>query len=467
VSSNDSRLTRVLLASVLGVYALLVVGATTALTDASAACATWPACNGQWFDVTSLSLAVVWAHRTAAVVVGLLVLASTALAYRDGRETRVLAATGVSLALYPVQVVVGALAATTGISYVPGLHLALGVAIFGGLVLALAWTLEDRTADRPSAEWAGGPRDAVDGDDVLADPNTGAPADAGTGLLALARAYASMTKPRLMWLLCLVASAGMALAAGPALSARTVALTLLGGVLSIGASGTFNHVFERERDRKMARTADRPVATDRIPRRNALAFGLLLAAASLFVFLQINLLAAFLGLTAVVFYAVVYTLVLKPNTVQNTVIGGAAGALPALIGWAAVTDSVGLPALALAGLIFLWTPAHFYNLALAYRDDYAAGGFPMMPVVRGAALTRKHILVWLGATMAGGAVLDAVSNLGWLYATTVLVLGGVFLWTVVRLHEDRDRAAAMRSFHASNAFLGAVLLAVVVDALAF
>jgi protoheme IX farnesyltransferase len=274
-------------------------------------------------------------------------------------------------------------------------------------------------------------------------------------------------KPRLMWLLCLVASAGMALAAGPALTVRTVVLTLGGGVLAIGASGTFNHVLERDTDKRMSRTNDRPVATHQVPARNAFAFGVALAALSVAIFLLFNPLAAALGLAAILFYSVIYTLVLKPNTVQNTVIGGAAGALPALIGWAAVTGTIGLPGLALAGVVFVWTPAHFYNLALAYKDDYARGGFPMMPVVRGEATTRKHILLWLGATLLAAAALTALTDLGWLYATTTIVLGGVFLWTVIRLHGERTEAAAFRAFHASNAYLGALLLAVVVDALAF
>ncbi|MFB6077401.1 MAG: heme o synthase [Halarchaeum sp.] len=448
------RLTHALAAVALGVYALLVVGATTALTDAATACPTWPACGGQWFDVSSLSLAVVWAHRTVAALVGVALVVTAALAVRVGAERRVLAALALALVLYPVQVVVGAVAATADVAPVPMLHLALGVAIFGGVALALAWRLESQTASEPSAEWEGAPKGGDAGDAPAAD-----------GPLATVRAYVALTKPRLMWLLCLVAAAGMALAAGPDLSARTVAFTLLGGVLSIGASGTFNHVFEREKDKKMDRTADRPVATDRIPKRNAFAFGLLLAAASLLAFSRVGLLATGLGLVAIGFYSVVYTLLLKPNTVQNTVIGGAAGALPALIGWAAVTGTLEAPALALAGVIFLWTPAHFYNLALAYRDDYAAGGFPMMPVVRGAAETRKHIVVWLAATLVGAAVLAAVSGLGWLYASTVVAVGAVFLWAVVRLHYERDRTAAMRAFHASNAFLGAALVAVVVDAM--
>jgi len=268
-----------------------------------------------------------------------------------------------------------------------------------------------------------------------------------------------------MWLLSLVAAAGMAMAAGPGLRVETVILTLGGGVLAIGASGTFNHVLERDRDRAMARTADRPVVQDVVPARNAVAFGGVLTVAALGVFLQVNLVAALLGATAIVYYAVVYTLLLKPNTVQNTVVGGVAGALPALIGVAAVTGTVGVAGIALASVVFLWTPAHFYNLALAYREDYERGGFPMLPVVRGAAVTRKHILLYLGATLAAAAVLGWVTALGPVYAVAATAVGAVFLWAVVRLHYDRTEAAAFRAFHASNAYLGTVLVAVVVDSL--
>jgi len=357
----------------------------------------------------------------------------------------------------------GALAATTATpALLSALHLVVGMAIFSGVVLALAWTLEPETHDEP--------RGVEDPDEVApADDAPAASRDAPTSALVRARrtvgAYFRLTKPRLMWLLCLVASAGMALAAGPALRVGTVVATLAGGVLSIGASGTFNHVLERDVDRKMSRTADRPAATSRIPVRNAVAFGLVLAALSLAAFLSVNVLAAVLGLFAIVFYSVVYTLILKPNTVQNTVIGGFAGALPALIGWAAVTGAVGLPAVVLAGVIFLWTPAHFYNLALAYEDDYARGGFPMMPVVRGEAVTRKHILLYLGATLLAAGLLSAVTTLGWLYAATSVAFGAAFLWAVIRLHYERTERAAFRSFHASNAYLGALLLAVVADAL--
>ncbi len=459
------RFTSLLAATAMGVYLLVIVGATTALTDAAAACQTWPACDGRWLvPLDDPRLAVAWGHRVAALGVGTLLVVTTALGWRVDARPRVRAALAGATMLYPVQVGLGAFAATTGTpALLSSVHLLAGMGIFAGVVLALTWTLEPETFDEPT-----GTRDPEEMPDAAGPvPELDAP----DGLLARAKrtgfAYFRLMKPRLMWLLCLVASAAMALAAGPdALRIETVVLTLTGGVLSIGAAGTFNHVFERDVDRKMSRTADRPAATDRIPVRNAVAFGLLLVALSLAAFLAVNVLAAVLGLFAIVFYSVVYTLLLKPNTVQNTVVGGFAGALPALIGGAAVTGKIGLPAVVLAGVIFLWTPAHFYNLALAYKDDYARGGFPMLPVVRGEAVTRKHVLLYLGATLLAAALLSAVTTLGWLYAGTSVAFGAAFLWTVVRLHRERTEQAAFRAFHASNAYLGALLVAVVVDALA-
>jgi len=387
----------------------------------------------------------------------------------------VLGALGVAVLAFPLQVALGALVVTSGAAAVPaGAHLAVGMVIFSALALALAWDLEPEDSDAGIGFSLGTPDvDSADdsgGDEQTPgpDPEPGLPlaeAPFGTRAKATLFAYFRLMKPRLMWLLCLVAAAAMALAPGD-LAVRTVVLTLGGGVLSIGASGTFNHVLERDRDEKMSRTNDRPTVTHQVPVRNAVVFGLALAAASLVVFAAVNLLTAALGLLAILFYSVIYTLVLKPNTVQNTVIGGAAGALPALIGSAAVTGRIELSGVVLAAVIFLWTPAHFYNLALAYKEDYARGGFPMMPVVRGEAETRKHILLYLAATLLAAVALSAVTQLGWLYAATTSAFGALFLWAVLRLHRERTESAAFRAFHASNAYLGALLVAVVVDALA-
>jgi protoheme IX farnesyltransferase len=434
------RFAAVLAAATVGTYALAVAGATTAATDAAAACSTWPTCGGA--VLADASLAVAWLHRVAAVAVGAVVLAAAVLARTEPRRVRWVV--WGAAALYPVQVGIGAVTAVSGGGgALSALHLVAALAIFGALVVALARSLDSDTPQRSTKERA----------------SSGDPPATTVG------AYVALTKPRLMWLLSLVAAAAMALAAGPDLSARTVGYTLGGGVLAIGASGTFNHVLERDRDRKMARTADRPLVEGRIPVRNAVAFGAALAVASVAAFLQVNVLAAALGLVAIVFYSVVYTLLLKPNTVQNTVLGGFAGSLPALIGWAAVTGELGLPGVGLAALIFLWTPAHFYNLALAYRDDYERGGFPMLPVVRGDGVARTHVLLYLGATLVAAAALAAATSLDLLFAGTSVALGAVFLWAAVRLHRERTAGAALRAFHASNAYLGAVLVAAVLDAM--
>jgi protoheme IX farnesyltransferase len=452
-------------AAAIGVYLLVVAGATASVADAARACSSWPLCHGPLLDTTTL---IAIGHRAIAALVGVLVLVAAIAVVRADTSRRVRATTLLALVLYPVQVAVGALLAlTAGAAPFPGTHLVVGVGIFGSLVVALAWQLEDETGTTED--------DTIDKPDPVPEPPAEDDSDTpatplatrsfGQRLKARGFAYFRLMKPRLMWLLCLVAAAGMALAAGPALAVDTILLTLGGGVLSIGASGTFNHVLEWEKDKKMARTNDRPVATHQIPKRNAVVFGLALAALSLGVFWQVNPLTTALGLIAILFYTVVYTLVLKPNTVQNTVIGGAAGSLPALIGWAAVTGEIGIPGLALATLIFAWTPAHFYNLALAYKEDYARGGFPMMPVVRGETTTRKHILLWLGATLVTTGALVGLTELGWLVAATTTVLGAVFLWAVVRLHREQTEQAAFRAFHASNAYLGLLLVTIVVDAL--
>jgi len=461
--TTDRQFTGLLAATAMGVYLLVAVGATTAITDAAAACQAWPACGNGFGLPTSADGWFALGHRLAAAVVGLLLVAATVEAFRRDESTRVKGSLAAALVLYPLQVAVGAVVATTAATTsVSGLHLGVGVAIFSGVLAALAWTLEAATGedDEPA--------------DPLADelppiedaPSTELPEPGWPRAKAKLAAYARLTKPRLMWLLCLVASAAMALAGGSGLTVSVLARTLAGGALAIGASGTFNHVLERDVDRRMQRTSDRPLAVDLVPVRNAIAFGLTLAAISIALFASINLLVAVLGLVAILFYSVVYTLLLKPNTVQNTVIGGAAGALPALIGWAAVTGEVGWGGLGLATVVFLWTPAHFYNLALAYKDDYEAGGFPMMPVVRGETTTRRHIIWYLGATLAAAAALATAARLDWLFVLTGVLLGGVFLWAVVRLHYERTESAAFRAFHASNAYLGGILLAIVVDALA-
>ena len=446
----------------MGVYLLLVVGAATAVSDAAAACTAWPVCGNGWTLPTSAAGWLAVGHRLVAVAVGLGVVATTLLAWHTGASRRVRGALTGALVVYPAQAGLGAVVATTTVTETTSaIHLLAGITIFGTLLAALTWWLEGETGDPddvPASDLEPAePLDATERPPVPTEPVARAK--------ATLFAYFRLMKPRLMWLLCLVAAAAMALAGGPGLTTPTVAATLVGGALAIGASGTFNHILERDVDRRMARTNDRPLATDLVSLPKAVGFGLTLTLLSVGLFATVNWLTAVLGVVAILFYSVVYTLVLKPNTVQNTVLGGAAGALPALIGWAAVTGTIGLGGVLLATFIFLWTPAHFYNLALAYKEDYARGGFPMLPVVRGETTTRRHILWFLGATLIAGAALATTNTLGWLYVLAGVAVGGVFLWFVVRLHYEQTEAAAFRAFHASNAYLGVVLLAIVLEGL--
>jgi len=321
MNRSQRRYTNLLALATLATYVLILIGATVSARDLAATCGTWPACNGAFVVLPGDEAFVAWGHRLAAVVAGVLILVSAVGAFLVDLPRRVRFAVIAALLLFPAQVGIGALMLTTEGAVVPTVHLAVAVSIFATLLSALAWTLTATT--RGDVETGQRKKDI-----------------GGEGPDSKIRAYIAMTKPRLMWLLCLVAVAGMALAvaAGSSVSLITAVATLAGGCLAIGASGTFNQVIERDRDRKMARTSDRPMANDLVPVRNAVAFGFSLSLLSALVFvLFVNVVAMLLTMLAVFFYSVVYTVILKPHTDQNVVIGGVVGALPALIGWSAVT----------------------------------------------------------------------------------------------------------------------------------
>ncbi len=276
------RFAALLAATALGVYLLLIVGATTSITNAASACSTWPICHTPTDPLSQTELAIAWGHRLTAVVVGLLVAATAVVAALGDASSRVRRTLLASSALYIIQIGVGAATAVSGPAAItPGLHLGLGVAIFAGIVLALAWDLELTTGSEDDQIDMRGEPEPIESPASDADPAGGRtlPSSGFARARLTAFAYFKMMKPRLMWLLCLVAAAGMALAAGPALDRYTIVATLGGGVLAIGASGTFNHVLERDVDQKMSRTADRPLANDLIPVSHALAFGGLLTVA--------------------------------------------------------------------------------------------------------------------------------------------------------------------------------------------
>jgi protoheme IX farnesyltransferase len=275
--------------------------------------------------------------------------------------------------------------------------------------------------------------------------------------------YVTLTKPRVQLLLLLTTVATMEVAGSPSLG--LILLTLLGGALSAGGAGAVNHWYDRDIDVRMARTATRPIPAGRISPRAALTFGIVLAALSFAeLSLTVNVLAAVLALSGFLGYVFVYTLWLKRSTPQNIVIGGAAGAVPPLVGWAAVTGSLDPAALYLFAIVFYWTPPHFWALSLLMKDEYAKVEIPMLPVVRGEDETRRQIALYSVLLVAitflpfAGRLFDGI------YAVAAGLLGGVFLWLALRLQRNPDRRAALRLYLYSLLYLALLFAAMVVDA---
>jgi len=277
-------------------------------------------------------------------------------------------------------------------------------------------------------------------------------------------AYFALTKPRIIELLLITTVPSMVLAAGGWPGTWLVVATLVGGSLSAGGANALNMYYDRDIDEVMRRTRGRPLARHEVPPRNALVFGVVLGVAG-FAWLWVftTLLAAVISTAALLFYVFVYTMRLKRSTVQNIVIGGAAGAAPALVGWAAVTGSVGVPAWVLFIIVFYWTPPHFWALALRYKDDYAAAGVPMLPVVAGVEATTRRMLLYTGLMVGVSLLLVPLGGMGWIYLVAALVLGGWFLWDTWRVVRRPDQA--MRLFTTSTIYLSALFASVMLDVL--
>ncbi|NMO89693.1 heme o synthase [Actinomycetospora sp. TBRC 11914] len=283
--------------------------------------------------------------------------------------------------------------------------------------------------------------------------------------VATVRAYLALTKARIIEQLLVVTVPAMMLAQRAVPSLWLVLAVLLGGAAAAASAHALNCVIDADIDAKMARTRKRPLARDAVPRSHALVFGLVLGAASaVWLGLTANWVAAGLSVAAIAFYIVVYTLVLKRRTSQNIVWGGAAGCMPVVIGWAAVTGSVGWPALVLFGIIFFWTPPHFWALAMRYRDEYAAAGVPMLPVVAAPQRVSRQIVLYSWAMVAWSALLIPATS--WIYLATAVVGGVWFLVAAHRLDRavHRDEVVnSMRLFHLSNTYLTGLFVAVAVD----
>ena len=446
-TSADRGLVRLARGAAGGTYLLILSGSLVVGSGASSSCNAWPLCGGGFSLTFDGYPAIQLLHRGLAAAVGLLILVSLLTLLNRYREERaVRAAVALTLAALAFQVAVGAAVVTLRLpAALRGLHLALAGAVWvGTVVLAVI-------ADRLPA--AGG---SVGVTDAARRP----PRPAREVVLD----YVSLAKPRIIPLLLITALGGMMMAERGWPSTSLVVLTLLGGALAAAGAGAINCWIDRDLDGEMLRTRRRPLPDGRIAPSHALLFGIALGlAAFLLLAFWVNVLAATLAISGLLFYVFIYTLWLKRTTVQNIVIGGAAGAVPPVVGWAAVTHRVDLTAIYLFAVIFLWTPPHFWALALRLKGDYARAHVPMLPVVRGDAVARRQILLYTVVLVAVTLAVVVTGALGQLYLAGAVVLGGVFIaLAFVNLRSQRQRWSRLL-FDYSIAYLGLLFAVMVAD----
>ncbi len=463
-------------------YALLLFGSHVTATSQWYVFPDWPLMNGAVLPaLTDANIAHVL-HRWVAVVVGLIVWATALVTWRTQRSRPVLVRLAVSAAaLFAIQAVVGGLQVLTGLAeWTQTLHLGLGAVIWALLIgLAVVSYFEARTVAMVEAGTPGGSGGIADGPvHVAGSPGARPDTTPDSGRRGdTIRAYVALTKPRIIELLLITTIPAMVLATRnlPGMNLpewfRLVFWTMLGGSLAAGSANAINQYLDRDIDLLMSRTRRRPLPANEVPPENAVVFGVVLGVISIAMMAWfVNLIAAFLTLLAIGFYVVVYTIMLKRSTPQNIVIGGAAGALPPVIGWAAVTGRVEIPALLLFAMVFYWTPPHFWALALRIRKDYAAARVPMLPVVKGVPETARQIALYTVLLVAISLVFYSVARMGPVYLGAAVVLGGVFLWRAFTLWQqatspEGSLAQAVRLYKYSISYLTLLFLAVAVDSL--
>ncbi len=420
--------------------ALLLVGAYVRGEGAGLVFLDWPLMGERVIpDLTSAGTVASFLHRVLALVALIL---GGALAWRARRAShggvRTLAWTAFGLLV--AQAGLGAVAVLTRLAPAAAAGHVVGSSLAWASLVALGTTLRRLETASPR-----GPK---------------------TGARALVGALVQLMKPDIIVLLLITTVPAMVLAAGGMPPWGLVGATLLGGTLTAGGAGAINGYLDRDIDEVMVRTRRRPIPSHRIEPRRALAFGLaLVVAGTVWLALTVNVLSAALSLAAAAFYVLVYTMWMKRSTPQNIVIGGAAGAAPALIGWAAVTGRVDTPAALLFAIVFAWTPPHFWALSLKHTDDYAAARVPMLPVVRGREETTRQILLYSVLLLALSLLLYPAARMGLLYLGAAVALGAVFVGYAVRVRRDGGTRAAMGLFHYSITYLGLLFAAVAADTL--
>lgn len=423
------------LAAALGAFFTIVAGGYMSASHAGAACPGLPLCRG-WTEAAWPLARIHMLHRFGAYATLAAVLALVGVAFASPRTPRdvrrLVAAAGVTVGL---QVGLGMATVVLGLpAALRSLHQAIGVAL-GSLLVVTAYRCWSRSPLRDaSAAWTG------------------------------VRSYVELTKPNVMSLLLFTTLTAMLMASRGHPRLWLVIWTLVGGALASASSASINMYLDRDIDALMSRTRLRPIPSGRVSPGRALAFGIAMGVAACVVFgIAVNLLAAVLALAGILYYVFVYTLWLKRTTPQNIVIGGAAGAIPPLVGWAAVSGHLGLTAYALFLIVFIWTPPHFWSLALMKKDEYARVGIPMLPSVRGEAVTKRQILVYSGVLVALTIALVPLHLMGMPYLGAALVLNALFVAGAVWVARTGTKRSEGWLYRFSMLYLALLFSAMVVD----
>lgn len=440
------RFNRLTVLTTASTFVLLISGALVTAADAGVACPGWPLC-GSLLPSNSVAW-LAFGHRLITLAASVLITYQFLRAWRGQRSqpVQLSAATGAMILLLG-QVMVGALKVERGFpADLVGLHAASAAALWGVQVVLVA------------SAWFSGRTSGEEEEECLQPlPRFG----------LRMRDFLLLNKPIIVLLLLVTTYAGMVVGAKQLPGLGLTVWTMLGGALAAGGSSALNQYIDRELDKRMQRTAKRPLPAGRLTPAEGLAYGL--GACLLAFFLMagfVNLLAALLSLAGMIYYVLLYSIWLKHATVQNIVIGGGAGAIPPLVGWAAATGSLNIPSMFLFALVFLWTPAHFWALALVREKDYARGGVPMLPVVRGEQETRKQIFIYTLELVALTLLMPVFKVTGSIFLISAVVLGLWLLHTAYRVLRNGGNKNAHLMYRYSSMYLAFIFLAMVIDALA-
>ena len=448
------RFARLAVTNALLVYGLMLSGSYVVGSGASLACKGWPICTAQPWAVLNHLADINVLHRIIATFVGLVLIWTLISALRRYKVAPAQAWVAiVSGVLFVAQSIVGGLIVLLNKpEFVAGLHLALATAVWGSLVILAAMAANQLRVAPPVAD-----------SDAEATTQAAPKKEVGKVQQTIS-SYVDLMKPHVTVLLLGTTAAAMAIANQGFPSLWLVLSTLLGGAMAAGSANCINCYIDRDIDQIMGRTQRRSLPAGKVQPTQALVFGVVLGVGAFIVLTAfVNLLSACLACSAILFYIFVYTLGLKRTSAQNIVIGGAAGAVPVLVGWAAVTNTITLPAIWLFAIIFYWTPPHFWALSLLIQKDYEKAHIPMLPVVMGENETRRQIFLYSLLLLAVTLVLFGMHAMGYFYLVAAVILGGILVYMAIRLLREKTKSRAKTLFWYSNCYLAMIFAAMVLD----